>query len=248
MLRTIREAVLRNRAQEKPLRVAKDPSENFLIAASHFITDQPVGFDDIISHYTSFPNLKGYIRALRTTGVITPSAEDPTKFHFTPAGFQWAKETLGRLAIKPEQWAAAEAHYKKGAKEQFGPDREPEADREQEPSHDSTDVIDVSDIPTSKEPIFDEKDVTAPTPIAGVPTRPMRQPNSPQSDTAKGSDRDLGTGPTNVIPFPGRDLQKIIPSLSLDKILSPRQHHFDANLDSRDRSEIYKLVSPYQRP
>lgn len=116
MLQTIKKTVLSrgsNKSSKKNERpcVPKNPNEAFLLVVSHFVTDQPVGFDDIMACYESFPDLKNYMHALKSTGVIKLSERDPEKFEFTPHGYQWAKDTLQRLKLKPEQWARANAHF-----------------------------------------------------------------------------------------------------------------------------------------
>lgn len=99
---------------KKKVSVGKDPSFEFLLVAKHFVEARsPIGYDDIMEGYESFPLLKGYLHALKSTGVIAASADDKRKYVLTQAGFEWAKETLGPLRLKPEVWAKADAHFSK---------------------------------------------------------------------------------------------------------------------------------------
>lgn len=116
MLRTIREGIRNRRSNRpaeiaRPLKVPKDPSEAFLLVASHFVTDKPVGYDDIMANFEYFHGLEGNLRALIRAGVIKTSEADPEKFEFTRDGYQWAKDTLKSLTLSTEVWTRAERHF-----------------------------------------------------------------------------------------------------------------------------------------
>lgn len=97
--------------------------DEFLRVVERYVDSlgRPIGRDDILAKHESFEKLDGYIRALRSQGMIESSADDPNKYELTQQGRQWVQGLFPSSKFATRQWKKAKAKDKKHTAE-FEPD------------------------------------------------------------------------------------------------------------------------------